>query len=253
MKYFLLGVFTLLAGIGQASAATADNQTSSSNDPYETYNRHAFALNDTVDKVIYRPVATIYKTITPNIAQKGISHFFSNLNNVPVIANDLLQGKIYQGTQDLWRLFFNTTVGVGGLFDVATKIGLPAHEQDFGMTLSRWGYENSNYFVIPFLGPSTVRDTVGKAVDYQVLSVYPYINNVRVRNSLVALDFIQLRAQLLKFQDVVDAAAVDPYVFQRNAYMQHRMYALKNNRDNADGVEASTSMDEQDKDPYVAE
>ncbi len=228
--------------ISMINHALADNIN---DDPYETYNRHAFAMNDTVDKVVYTPVASMYKAVMPDFAETGVTNFFSNLGDVTVVANDALQLKVYQGTEDIWRLFFNTTFGLLGLFDVASKIGLPRHHNDFGMTLANWGYRNSNYFVIPFLGPSTVRDTFGLAADYQVLSIYPYISNVRLRNSLLALNFVQTRAQLLQFEDVVQQAAVDPYTFQRNAYMQRRDYLIAKNLD-----EPSNSQRE-NNDPYV--
>ncbi|MCD6047908.1 MAG: vacJ [Gammaproteobacteria bacterium] len=226
-------------------SAFADN---TSNDPYESFNRHTFAMNQTVDKVIYKPVATIYKTVMPDFAEQGVSNFFNNLAVVPTIANDLLQFKLYDGTHDTWRLLVNSTLGVFGLFDVASKIGLTPHYNDFGTTMAKYGFRNSNYFVIPFLGPSTVRDTFGFGVDTLGFSVYPYIEDVPLRNGLVILNFVQTRAQLLQFQEVVNQAAVDPYTFQRNAYLQRRSYVLTQNL----GESASENNGVDDADPYVA-
>lgn len=242
MRHSYKSFFFGLALSAFTLSSSADDITK---DPYQTFNRHAFEMNQTVDKVIYKPVATIYKTVMPDFAERGVSNFFDNLATIPIIANDLFQFKGYQGAQDTWRLLINSTVGVLGVFDVASKIGLPPHQNDFGMTLAKWGFRNSNYFVIPFLGPSTVRDTMGLGVDTFELSVYPYIQNVPLRNGLLILDFVQTRAQLLQFENVMDQAAVDPYVFQRNAYLQRREYLIAKNL----GEPATTTSDSND--PYV--
>lgn len=199
------------------------------NDPYENYNRHAFKLNQTLDKVFFKPIATVYKTILPWPVTKGISNFFSNLEQVPTIINDLLQADFYDATADTWRLLINTTVGVGGLVDVASHINLPAHSQDFGLTLAKWGYRSSAYFIVPVLGPRTVRDAISWPVNYGVFSVYPYINDMAWRNGLTAGSFINARAQLLDFDQTIRQASFDPYVFQRNAYLQRRNYLIRQN------------------------
>ncbi len=241
LSLFLLSFCTQLA--------FADAPTVSRKDPYENFNRHSFALNQKVDEVVYTPLATIYKTALPTVAQHRMSDFFNNLGDVTVFANDVLQAKVYQGTQDIWRIFFNSTFGVLGFFDVASKIGLPAHQNDFGMTLTHWGYKGTNYFVIPFLGPSTVRDTYGLAIDYEVLSVYPYIHNQHWRYSLLGLNLVQQRAQLLQMQKLIDEAGVDPYAFQRDAYLQRRDYLMAKNFN--DTINDPTL--DSGKDPYVAE
>lgn len=220
-------------------------------DPYETYNRHAFALNQAVDKAIYRPVATVYKDLTPNYMQKRVSAFFDNLSTVPIIANDFLEAKFYEGSCNLWRLFFNSTIGLAGFYDVATGMGLPATTADFGITLTQWGYQNSHYFVIPLMGPSTVRDAIGMGVNQYTFSVYSYIPNVPVRNSLIGLNFIQTRAQLLDFQALADQASVDPYVFERNAYLQRRNYVLSQTVSDYQSNQSSLAAHGQD--PFVDE
>lgn len=236
-------LLTLLAiGLGFATNTYADNK-----DPYESYNRHAFAMNQTLDKVVFIPFATIYKTAMPNFAQKGVHNFFSNIADVNVVANDVLQLKGYQSLQDTTRIFFNSTIGLLGLFDVASHMDLPEHTNDFGQTLAQWGYKNSNYFVIPILGPSTIRDAIGTSVDLKFLNAYPYIDNVQLRNQLLALDFIQLRAYYLQYQDVIDQAAFDPYVFQRNAYLQRRTYLIKSHPSETQSQTSTTDSN----DPYV--
>lgn len=229
-----------------AGACFADN------DPYQTYNRHAFALNQAADKAIFRPVATVYRDVLPTYVQKRVSAFFDNLSTVPIIANDFLEAKFYEGSCNAWRLFFNSTIGLAGFYDVATSMGLPATSADFGITLTQWGYQNTNYLVIPLLGPSTVRDAIGIGVNQQFLSVYPYIPDVPVRNSLIATNLIQTRAQFLDFQALTDSASLDPYVFERNAYLQRRNYVLTQTVADFKPIESANSTTH-GEDPFVDE
>jgi len=196
-------------------------------DPLESYNRAMFKFNDKVDTYVFKPVAKTYKYILPYRVREGVTNFFDNLATIPTIVNDLLQLQFYQATSDTWRLFFNTTFGIGGLFDVASRIGLEPNEEDFGITLAKWGYKNSAFFVLPLLGPSTVRDAIGIGVDYYFFSVYPHINSVPLRTSLLLLNAVNTRASFLEFEDVAEIAALDPYVFERNAYLQNRRYKIK--------------------------
>ncbi|MGB8285782.1 MAG: VacJ family lipoprotein [Candidatus Aquirickettsiella gammari] len=222
----LLGLYLLLVS---SSAFAIDSDNDANNDPYENYNRHAFKLNQTLDKIFFKPVATVYKTILPWPITKGIGNFFSNLEQVPTIINDLLQGEFYDATSDTWRLLINTTVGIGGLVDVASKIDLPSHHRDFGLTLAKWGYTSSAYLVLPILGPRTVRDAVAWPINYGVFSVYLYINDIAWRNGLTWASFVNARAQLLDFDQTIKQASFDPYVFQRNAYLQRRNYVIRKN------------------------
>ncbi len=212
------------------------------NDPYEDFNRHAFRLNQTLDKVFFKPIATVYKTVLPWPVTKGISNFFSNLGQVPTIINNLLQADFYDATGNAWRLVINTTVGIGGFIDVASQIDLPLHAQDFGLTLAKWGYCSSAYLVVPILGPRTVRDAISWPIDYGVFSVYPYISDVAWRNGLTAGSFVNARAQLLDFDQTIKQASFDPYIFQRNAYLQHRNYLIQQNSQDS----SSASFDDDD-------
>lgn len=220
---------------------TNENVTVNNQDPYETYNRHAYKLNRALDKVLFKPVATVYQHVLPTPVTKGVTNFFSNLNSVPTVFNDVLQLQFHQGIIETLRFLTNSTVGIGGLFDIATKIGLPKHSEDFGLTLAKWGYKSSNYLVLPILGPSTVRDTIGLPVDYET-AVTAYVYPIALRNSLWGLTFVSHRANLLKLDKVIDQA-YDPYVFERDAYMQLRAYQMKNHgligADNSDGAENS--------------
>lgn len=198
-------------------------------DPYESFNRSMFTFNEKVDKYLFKPVAVGYNTIMPKPLNQGVHNFFMNLANLPTIANDILQFHFHQMASDLWRLTINTTLGIGGFFDIAGRMGLKSYSNDFGLTMHQWGWENSNYVVLPFWGPRTVRDTVSLPVDYFLFSGYPQIDPQSLRFSLYALSVIDLRAQSLRFDSLYNAAAVDKYVFVRNAYLQHRAYQIKRN------------------------
>lgn len=236
---------SLLIGLLLLNTSYVHAADGSNNDPYKTYNHHAYAMNNTLDKVIFKPVSIAYKTILPTPVRTGVSNFFSNLGEIPTIINDLLQGKFEQATSDSWRFFFNSTIGIGGLIDVAEDIGLPHHTQDLGLTFAHWGYQSSSYIVLPILGPSTVRDALALPMSYSYLAVYPYIDDVSLRNSLSALHFINQRAQLLQFDETIQQASFDPYTFQRNAYLQRRNYLIKNGNTQRD-----VKLNKKDEDFY---
>lgn len=214
-----------------APAVTAGESTiDTSKDPSENFNRAMFQFNETVDTYIAKPVAEVYNKIIPKPLNMGIHNFFNNIDELPTIANDLLQINIYQMTNDLWRFGVNTTVGIGGLFDIATRIKLPYYSNDFGLTMAAYGYEDSSYLVLPFWGPRTWRDAMGLPVDYFAFSIYPYIYPERTRYALYAVSVLDARAQLLKYQDILEEAAIDKYVFMRDAYLQRRAAQIKENQ-----------------------
>lgn len=206
-----------------------DTMAVSPGDPYEKFNRAMFNVNEGLDKYVLKPVASFYNLIMPRPLNEGIHNFFVNIDTVPTIANDILQFNFYQAANDIWRVGVNTTVGIGGLFDVASRIKLMPYKNDFGMTLAKWGYAQSSYIVLPFWGPRTIRDTISLPVDYYAFSVYPRIRSEKLRYGLYALSVVDWRAQVLKHQDLFDTAAVDKYAFMRNAYIQYRSNAIKNN------------------------
>lgn len=193
-------------------------------DPLERYNRAVYKFNEDFDRVIARPVAQFYQDVLPAPVDKGLTNFFSNINDVIVLANDLMQLKVEQSAQDAARIFFNTTIGLLGFFDVASHMDLPKHREDFGQTLGYWGVPPGPYFVLPIFGPSTIRDSVGLGVDYAAFyPIFNRIDNTAVEWSLFALDLIDQRADLLGVSDLLDTAALDPYVFTREAYLQRRL------------------------------
>jgi len=211
-------------------------------DPSENFNRAMFIFNEKVDNIVLKPLATLYNKILPTPLNQGITNFFNNIRTVPTIANDILQLHFYQTLNDSWRLVINTTIGIGGLFDVATRMGLTPYTNDFGLTLARWGYQNSYYLVLPFFGPSSFRDGVSLFVDYYAFSVYPRIYPARTRYVIYGVGVVDRRAQLLQFQTVLEEAALDKYVFIRNAYLQRRSYEKEQNQNQ--GIISKTKTDE---------
>jgi phospholipid-binding lipoprotein MlaA len=215
-------VFILSSMLFLANCASVENPHPQ--DPIEKFNRGIYGFNKTADKLVIKPIAYTYKGLVPVAIQQGIGNFFDNLENITTIANDILQLKIGYAIQDTTRLFINTTLGIGGLFDIASRVGVEQRREDFGQTLYHWGYEESSYIVLPFLGPSTLRDTVGRGVDRYALSVWPWIDDNEWTNILTALNIIDTRASLLQKETVLDTIAVDEYTFVRNAYLQRRAF-----------------------------
>jgi phospholipid-binding lipoprotein MlaA len=216
-----------------AAETVVDNNTQgvsdeyASKDPYEAYNRKTFVFNDALDRNILQPVARFYNKIMPKPLNKGIHNFFLNLNTLSTVGDDFLQFNFYQMTKDTYRLVINSTLGFGGLFDIATRMHIPYFQNDFGLTLAKWGYKNSSYLVLPILGSNTIRDGIGIPVDYFEFSVYPYVRPQSTRYQLLGLFMVDHRAHLLQFEPVLEEAAIDRYVFMRNAYMQHRAFQIE--------------------------
>lgn len=217
-------MLVLSLGLFLSSVAFAYN----ADDPLEPLNRVTFQFNELLDRFILKPVAVVYNTIMPKPLAKGVSNFFDNFYTPATIVNDLLQGNIYQFASDSWRFGFNTTIGVLGFFDVASSIGLEPNSEDVGLTFAHWGYKKSAYLVIPLFGPSTIRDGVG-LLGYYYLTPYAYIDDVKTRYSIYAVDITSRRANLLHYQGVLDQAAIDKYTFMRNAYLQRRAYQMERN------------------------
>lgn len=189
-------------------------------DPWEGVNRAVFRFNDTVDTYTLKPLAQGYQKVTPDVIETGIGNVFSNLGDVVVLANDLLQGKIRDAGIDTSRVLFNSTFGVLGFFDVATRMGLHKNDEDLGQTLGAWGLGSGPYVVLPLLGPSTVRDVGGRVGD-GFLGPYRYINDVPVRNVTRGVDVVDTRAGLLSAERMITG---DRYIFIRNAYLQNREF-----------------------------
>jgi phospholipid-binding lipoprotein MlaA len=194
-------------------------------DPYETFNRKVHGFNMAVDKAVLKPAATIYTTILPAFVRKGIDNAFNNIDMIPSVANDLLQAEGKWAIKDTWRFVLNSTIGFGGLYDAAEKCGLPPHYNDLGLTLAKWGDKKSPYLVLPLIGPSTIRDGSGMLFQFALWNPYIYINNDAWAYGLAGLRYIDLRAQLLDSEQLMNEA-LDKYSFIRDAYLQHRNYLI---------------------------
>lgn len=191
-------------------------------DPLEPLNRGIYHFNDTVDKAVMKPVAQGYRAVLPSPVRTGVSNFFSNIDDLFVTANNLLQFKLHTAASDFARLLANTTLGIGGIFDVATSFGLEKHNEDLGQTLGYWGIGNGPFLMVPLAGPSTVRDAIGSAAQFYFDPVWN-LDNVATRNSLAGLRVVSNRSNLLDAEKVLDEAALDPYTFLRDAYLQQRL------------------------------
>jgi phospholipid-binding lipoprotein MlaA len=210
----ILGAATAL--VGCATGVDADPL-----DPLEDYNRSMYQFNDALDRAVIKPLARGYQAITPAPVNKGITNFFNNLSDVRSAVNNLLQFKIGRAFSDVGRVAINSTVGILGLLDVANNMNLPRYDEDFGQTLGVWGMGPGPYIVLPFFGPSSGRDGVGVVVDWFTDPVM-LIDDNAIRWGLRGLDVVDTRADLLNASRVLEQAALDPYAFVRDAYIQRR-------------------------------
>jgi phospholipid-binding lipoprotein MlaA len=192
----------------------------SDDDPLEPMNRAIFEFNEIVDDNVLKPIAKGYKYVTPDPVEVGISNFFSNLGEIGTITNDLLQLKFAQAGRDTMRFFLNSTLGIFGIFDVATPLGLSRNKEDFGQTLGFWGVPDGPYLVLPFLGPSSFRDGPSTIVDGELSPVEQLHHEER--QALQTLDIVDTRARLLRATKILDTAAKDKYIFIRESYLQKR-------------------------------
>lgn len=198
-------------------------------DPWEGYNRGMYAFNDGVDKAVLKPVAQGYQKVVPGFMQEGVQNFFGNLADLGIGLNNILQGKVVDGLSDIGRFGVNTVMGVAGLWDVASPMGLDKHNEDFGQTLGRWGVPPGPYLVLPLFGPSTLRDAPARYVDPQFFQGR-WIDSTGWTYSLFVLDITRTRAGLLKAGDILDEAALDRYTFTRDAWLQRRRHLVYDGR-----------------------
>ena len=222
-------------------SVVAEKAQRNERDPYEGFNRSMHGFNMTVDRWFLKPVATGYKEITPVFVQSRVSNFFSNLKGINVVLNDLLQGKVDQGASDIGRFTTNSTLGVLGLFDVATDLGIESHNEDFGQTLAVWGVGEGSYLVLPIMGPTTTRDGAASVLD-RAANPGTYVPGVGI------VEGINDRANAQGALNFIDEAALDPYVFMRESYLQYRSNLVndgKINPKNAD-IDLDAALDELD-------
>jgi phospholipid-binding lipoprotein MlaA len=206
-------------------------------DPMEPFNRQVSEFNEGVDALVLKPAATVYKKATPALVRTGVSNFFSNIRDLWSFVNSALQFKLQDATESLARFHVNTMFGLGGIIDVASELNIERHKEDFGQTLGRWGVPPGPYVVLPFLGPSTLRDTAALPVDYRgdlLRQLHPSAD----RDLLYGVRAIDARANLLRIGGVIDEAALDKYSFTRDAYLQKRQAEIfEHKQDDKEGAE----------------
>jgi len=191
-------------------------------DPLEPLNRKVTVFNDVADDLVLRPVAVFYGQVLPSVVRQGISNFFSNQTDVMSFFNSLAQLKIEAASKNILRVGINSTVGLGGIIDWATELKIEKHKEDFGQTLAFWGVSSGPYVVLPFFGPSTVRDSVGLFIDTKT-DVNQQVSDIAARNTLTLLRLTDKRERYLSLSDAVKQASLDPYTFTRDAYLQKRL------------------------------
>ena len=231
MDTILLAAFSAVTSTVESTLAdawdTGDNIGSSEEDPFEQYNRMMFRFNSVLDEKAMRPLAERYRKHTPALVRAGVSNFFSNIGDVGVVANDALQGKFEQALWDTSRLTINTVAGLGGVIDVATMLDIEKNKEDFGQTFGVWGIPEGPYIVLPVLGPRTVRSAVGTALDtYLQAEALGAVSQMGAGQDIVtemmALNLVNQREKMLGKEDLLSEAALDPYIFTREAYLAYR-------------------------------
>ena len=214
--------FLPILAIALLTAGCATTGETTSKDPWEGLNRKTYAFNDALDRVVLKPVAQGYVKVVPSFAREGVNNFFDNLDDIGTGLNNILQGKPRDGFFDLGRFVINSVIGVFGLWDIATPMGIEKHYEDFGQTLAVWGVSSGPYLVLPLLGPSSARDGPARIVDPQFF-FYTYAIDDNVVGWFVwGVDKFRIRANLLQAGDLIDAAALDKYLFIRDAWLQRR-------------------------------
>jgi len=224
-----------------AGCATGPNPR----DPYENMNRKVYSFNEGVDKAVLKPVAKGYVAVVPSFARRGVTNFFNNLGVVVTAFNDALQLKGTKVPVDFARITTNIVFGLGGLIDVASELQIENRNEDFGQTMGYWGLESGAYLVLPFLGPSSVRDGTGIVVDF-VVSPFVYVKDDEpsIRWGLFVLDVIDTRANLLQAETFLDQASIDRYSFLRDSYLQRREYLVHDGKPPQSGEGGQKSLKE---------
>lgn len=226
-NFLVMGIATVLVGCASIPAGVEP----SPNDPWEPFNRSVFEFNENLDAYFLKPVITGYRFVLPEFVRDGIYNFFSNYNDIYTALNNLLQGKPSDAFSDLMRVVVNTTFGLGGFIDMATPGGLEKHKEDWGQTFGVWGVPSGPYVVLPFFGPSSVRDTFGTAADLETDYFFKYIPDVGLRNSVTGLRVVNARNTYYEAGDLLNGAAIDKYSFLRDAYIQRREYQINEGRE----------------------
>jgi phospholipid-binding lipoprotein MlaA len=212
---------SVLAGLALGGCAAAPNKA----DPFEPWNRAMYEVHEAVDGALIKPVAKAYVAYMPEVIRTGVANFFGNIDDLFSGINNVLEGRGNEAGDDFGRVLLNTTMGLGGIFDLASMAGIPKDTKDFGITFGKWGVPQGPYLFVPLFGPTTVRDGTGTLVRYFTGPV-GFIDYIPLRNSLYGIGYLNLRAQALPAESVLDTAAMDKYRFLRNAYLKNRQYQV---------------------------
>lgn len=243
-RWLPLIAMALLAGCTIAKPRT--------DDPLEKYNREVYQFNNTVDQAVVRPVALGYRKVTNPPVRRSVSDFFTNMRMPITVANDLLQARPKHALQSTGRFLINLTLGVGGFFDPASQLGLPLSENDFGITLARWGLPEGDYLVLPLLGPSSARDVLRRPVDsyfFDPLSIYAGSHHYNgLEYAPAAMYLVTVRARAIDAESFLQSA-YDPYVFMRDAYRQQRLYQIYDGNPPQSATQQMQGLDDKDFDP----
>lgn len=226
-RVVLLVVTAALVGCASIPAGVEP----SPHDPWESFNRSVFEFNEGLDAYLLKPVVAGYRFILPEFVRQGIYNFFSNYSDIYTALFNLLQGRLDYAFNDLMRVAVNTTMGLGGLLDLATPGGLEKHKEDWGQTLGVWGVPAGPYVVLPFFGPSNVRDAFGTVADLESDYLFRFLPDVALRNSVTGLRVVNARNTYYEAGDLLDGAAIDKYSFMRDAYIQRREYQINEGRE----------------------
>ncbi|MBU3612635.1 VacJ family lipoprotein [Polynucleobacter sp. MG-27-Goln-C1] len=226
-RLMLLGLVASMVGCASIPAGVEP----SPHDPWEPFNRSVFEFNEGLDAYLLKPVVAGYRFVLPEFVREGIYNFFSNYSDIYTALQNLLQGKPGDAFSDLMRVVVNTTFGLGGLIDMATPGGLPKHKEDWGQTFGVWGIPSGPYVVLPFFGPSSVRDTFGTVADLESDYLFSYVKDIGLRNSITGLRVVNARNTYYEAGDLLDGAAIDKYSFMRDAYIQRREYQINEGRE----------------------
>jgi phospholipid-binding lipoprotein MlaA len=226
-QFVVMGLAVLMVGCASIPAGVEP----SPQDPWEPFNRSVFEFNEGLDAYLLKPVVAGYRFVLPEFIRDGIYNFFSNYSDLYTALYNLLQGRPGYAFNDFMRVAVNTTMGLGGLLDLATPGGLEKHKEDWGQTLGVWGVPSGPYVVLPFFGPSNVRDTFGTVADLESDYLFRLLPDVALRNSLTGLRVVNARNTYYEAGDLLDGAAIDKYSFMRDAYIQRREYQIKEGRD----------------------
>ncbi len=230
-KYF---TFLILIALLSGGCATSPDVVPDSRDPWQGFNRKVYSFNNALDQAFLVPAAASYRAVTPDIAEKGVHNFFSNLGDVGVAFNNTLQFKFLDAASDLGRIVVNSTIGLLGFMDVASRMGLEKHDEDFGQTLGYWGMGTGPYLMLPFFGPSNLRDGPGKVVDSFIYPPNWADIKTSERNGLFAMNLVNTRAELMVTEEKAKELSRDRYVFIRDAYLDNREFKVNDGQISTD-------------------